>query len=68
MRPVMDGLPVTATAPIHMAPGGYHIMLLGLKQPLKQGDHVPVTLSFAHAAPITTQAIVAAAGASQPPP
>ncbi|MEA2966468.1 MAG: periplasmic copper chaperone, partial [Alphaproteobacteria bacterium] len=27
-------------------PGGYHLMLQGLKSPLKQGDKVPVTLEF----------------------
>ena len=68
MRPFPDGLDVTPSTPIRMAPGGYHIMLMGLKQPLKQGDHVPITFTFAHAAPITAQAVVAAPGASQPPP
>ncbi len=67
MRPVMDGLPVTATAPIHMAPGGYHIMLLGLKHPLREGEHIAVTLTFDHAGAITTDAVVAGPGASQPP-
>jgi len=32
---------------IEMKPGdGYHLMLMGLKQPLKAGDSFPVTLSF----------------------
>ncbi len=68
MRPVPDGLPVTPGAPIHMAPGGYHIMLTGLKQKLKQGDRVPLTLIFEHAGPMTVQAVVAGPGASEPPP
>ena len=68
MRPVDGGLPVTPIAPIHMAPGGFHIMLMGLKQPLKQGDHVPITLTFEHAGAVTAQATVAGLGASQPPP
>ena len=68
MRPVPDGLPVTPGVPIHMAPGGYHIMLTGLKQPLKQGDHVPLTLTFQHAGAVTVQAVVAGPGASAPPP
>jgi copper(I)-binding protein len=67
MRPVPGGLPVTPGAPIHMAPGGYHIMLLGLKQPLKQGEQVPVTLTFEHAGRVTVQADVAGPGASTPP-
>ena len=68
MRPVTGGLPVTPTLPIHMAPGGYHIMLMGLKQPLNLGDHVPVTLTFEHAGAITVDALVAGPGASAPPP
>ncbi|HNH25138.1 MAG TPA: copper chaperone PCu(A)C, partial [Accumulibacter sp.] len=28
-------------------PGGYHVMLISLKQPLKKGDTVPLTLQFA---------------------
>ena len=65
---VIKGLPVTPGAPIHMAPGGYHIMLTGLKQKLKQGDRVPLTLIFEHAGPMTVQAVVAGPGASEPPP
>ncbi len=68
MRAVPGGLAVTPGTPIHMAPGGYHIMLMGLKQPLKLGDHVAVTLSFEHAGPITADALVAGPGASAPPP
>ena len=68
MRPVPGGLPVTPGTPIHMAPGGYHIMLLGLKQPLKQGDQIPVTLTFEHAGARTVQALVAGPGATTPPP
>jgi periplasmic copper chaperone A len=29
-----------------LQPGGYHIMLIGLKRPLHQGDIVPITLHF----------------------
>ncbi|HEY8615789.1 copper chaperone PCu(A)C [Phenylobacterium sp.] len=32
------------------APGGYHLMLIGLKKALAPGDSVPVTLSFASGA------------------
>jgi len=38
---------------ISMKPGGgFHIMLLGLTQPLKVGDHFPLTLYFAKAGKI----------------
>ena len=68
MRPVPDGLAVTPGTPIHMAPGGYHVMLMGLTHPLKQGDHFPVTLKFEHAGAVTAEAVVAGPGASAPPP
>ena len=66
MRPVPGGLPVTPGLPIHLAPGGYHLMLMGLKQPLKRGEHFPLTLTFEHAGPVTVQVAVAGPGASQP--
>jgi len=28
-----------------LAPGGYHVMMMGLKEPLKKGATVPITLS-----------------------
>lgn len=30
---------------VKLEPGGYHVMLMDLKQPLKAGDTVPVTLT-----------------------
>jgi hypothetical protein len=31
---------------VELKPGGYHIMLMGLKQPVKVGEAVPLTLVF----------------------
>ena len=31
---------------VELKPGGYHVMLLGLTQPLKEGESVPLTLTF----------------------
>jgi hypothetical protein len=39
-------LDLPAGRTIELKPGGYHIMLLDLKQPLKQASMVPMTLSF----------------------
>ncbi len=66
MRPV-SGLAVTPGHPVTLAPGGYHMMLTGLKQPLKAGDHFPLTLTFAHAGAVTTEVTVTGAGASHAP-
>lgn len=45
MRPV-TGLDVPANGRVDLQPGGYHVMLLGLKKPLGKGEKVPVTLTF----------------------
>jgi hypothetical protein len=34
---------------VELKPGGYHLMLLDLKQPLVQGSTVPLTLSLRNA-------------------
>jgi periplasmic copper chaperone A len=40
-------IPAGATVAMkHGTPDGYHLMLLGLKAPLKDGDRFPVTLTF----------------------
>lgn len=31
---------------VHLAPGGFHAMFIGIKAPMKAGDKVPMTLSF----------------------
>ena len=63
MRPV-GPLPIEPGKPVTLAPGGYHIMLSGLKLSLKQGDSFPITLSFAKAGPVTAIATVIKAAAT----
>jgi periplasmic copper chaperone A len=65
MRPV-TALTVEPRKPVTLAPGGYHIMLMDLKQALKQGDSFPVTLSFAKAGQVTATATGEKAGAMMP--
>jgi copper(I)-binding protein len=40
----MTGLPLPAGKPVDLAPGGYHLMLMGLKRPLAAGESVPISL------------------------
>ena len=40
----ITALDLPAGQPVDLKPGGYHVMLLDLKQALKAGDSVPVTL------------------------
>jgi len=57
MEAVAD-LPVKAMEAVTFAPGGLHVMLTGLKQPLKLGDSFPLTLSFAKAGAVTVMVSV----------
>ena len=45
MFPV-DGIDVPAGKTVRLASGGYHVMLMNLKNPLKAGDKVPLQLTF----------------------
>ncbi|WP_102225038.1 copper chaperone PCu(A)C [Acidimangrovimonas sediminis] len=45
----VDAIAVPADGVAMLARGGDHLMLMGLKHPLKQGDVVHVTLEFEHA-------------------
>lgn len=47
---------------VELKPGGYHVMLLDLKQPLKAGDKVPLTLTFQNAGSILVSVDVEAMG------
>lgn len=43
MRAIAGGLELPAGTTVELKPGGYHIMLMGLKQQLKEGETVPIT-------------------------
>jgi copper(I)-binding protein len=45
----MDALELPAGQTVELKPGGYHVMLMQLKQPLKPGSQVPLTLTFRNA-------------------
>jgi copper(I)-binding protein len=64
MRPAPD-LPIPAGQMLTLAPGGLHIMLLGLKHPLVAGQSFPLTLTFAHAAPVTIEVQVRGRGGAE---
>jgi copper(I)-binding protein len=48
MRPV-EVFDIPAGGSVELKPGGYHIMLMGLKAPLKKGDMVMLQLKFERA-------------------
>ena len=62
----IDGLPIKGGASVVLKPGGYHMMLMDLKQPLKEGDLLKFTLSFEKAGDIEVEATVEPIGAKGP--
>ena len=46
MREVKGGVALPARQTVELKPGGYHLMLMDLKQPFMQGASVPMTLNF----------------------
>ncbi len=66
MRPVEGGLLIEPGKTVKLTPGGYHLMLLDLKGPLKQGEKLPVTLEFERAGKVSVMFDVAGIGAMGP--
>ncbi|MFN8622086.1 MAG: copper chaperone PCu(A)C [Chloroflexota bacterium] len=67
MSPV-DSIPVPAGGSVELKPGGYHIMLIDLTQPLDPGVVVPLTLTFQSGAVVEVQAVVGEGPASSGAP
>ncbi len=59
MRPLSE-LTVEPGQSVRLAPGGLHVMLMGLRHPLEVGDTFPLTLIFAQAGRVSVTATVAA--------
>jgi periplasmic copper chaperone A len=66
MRELTSGLDIPANGEVVLSPGGYHVMFTGLKQSLKPGDSVKVSLTFEHAGTIAVEFAVGGVGASGP--
>jgi periplasmic copper chaperone A len=49
----VEALEIPVHGMLEMKPGGYHIMFMGLKQPLKQGEEIDLTLRFENAGDVT---------------
>jgi periplasmic copper chaperone A len=48
----VQALDIPAGGSVSLAPGGIHVMFMGLSEPLAAGDHVPATLVFENAGEI----------------
>lgn len=66
MRHLADGLVIPAGESVTLEPGGNHLMFMGLNGTIKEGDMVPVTLTFEKAGTITLELPAAGTAADAP--
>lgn len=62
----VEAFEIAPGSPTVLQPGGHHIMLIGLKRQLVEGETIPVTLTFRDAGEIEVQAVVGSAAARAP--
>lgn len=65
MRQV-EAVEVPAGGTTSLQPGGFHIMLIGLKAPLAEGDSFPLTLTFEQAGNLAIDVVVQGVGSMGP--
>lgn len=66
MRPLDQGLAIPPDVIVVLAPGGNHIMFVGLTAPFEEGQRIPVSLKFLRAGTIETSFDVGSVGAKGP--
>jgi copper(I)-binding protein len=66
MRPVEGGIEIKPGESVALTPSTLHVMLIGLKQPFQQGQHVTGTLMFQKAGKVDVEFIVESMGATAP--
>jgi periplasmic copper chaperone A len=66
MRALDNGLTIDPGKTVKLAPGGYHLMMFDLKNPLKQGDTLLITLTFEKAGKVNVSLAVEGIGAQGP--
>lgn len=64
MRQLPDGLPIPAGQSVALEPGGHHLMLMGLTEPLVQGETLDITLRFEQAGDVTLPFAIGAINAA----
>ncbi|WP_122464772.1 copper chaperone PCu(A)C [Brevundimonas lutea] len=67
MSEMAEGLALPAGQGAQLAPGGDHIMVMGLAAPLEGGQSLPLTLTFERAAAVTLEAPVGVPGQAGAP-
>ncbi|MCX5520875.1 copper chaperone PCu(A)C [Kaistia defluvii] len=63
MRELADGLALPPGETVKLEPGSFHLMLIDLKEPIREGAKIPVTLRFEHAGTVDVELAAGALGA-----
>jgi copper(I)-binding protein len=66
MREVGQGVEIKPGEKVEFKPGGYHVMFMGLKQQLVQGQHFRATLQFEKAGKVDVDFVIEGLGAQAP--
>src|SRR6516225_4894213 len=66
MRPVEGGLTIPPGASVTLAPGGSHLMFIGINAPFSEGEHIAAALMFEKAGKIDVTFDVGSVGARGP--
>jgi copper(I)-binding protein len=66
MRQLTEGLEIKPGQTVEFKPGSYHVMFVGVKEPLKQGSQVKVTFDFEKAGKVEIEFDVVGVGAGAP--
>lgn len=67
MRPLADGVEIPAGESVELKPGSYHVMMMGLSGPLKEGEGFSGTLTFEKAGSVDVTYDVGPIGSSSAP-
>jgi periplasmic copper chaperone A len=66
MRPVPEGIPIPPKSRVVLVPNGYHLMFMGVAEPLKESDSFPAKLTFEHEGSVDVTFQVLGMGAQGP--
>jgi hypothetical protein len=66
MRPLEQGLTIPPDEIVALAPGGNHIMFVGLTAPFEEGQRIPIALNFQRSGRVETSFEVGSVGAKGP--
>jgi len=64
MRPLENGLEIKPGQTVELKPAGAHIMILGVKEPLKEGQMIPLKLNFKSAGAVEVPFAIKALGSA----